>query len=198
MITFYNISPEDPYFRFKDKYDQALNKNQQLIEAIAISSYSSKTQEVDARFVNLKIIDGRDFIFFTNYLSPKALQFESHKQIAVSIYWQSINVQIRMKAEINKTSSTFNEKYFAERSLEKNALAISSKQSNIINSYENVKENYERSLNKNDLSKCPRYWGGYTFSPYYFEFWEGHKSRLNKRDVYELNGADWKNYILEP
>ena len=67
MITFYNICPEEPYFRFKDKYDQALNKNQQLIEAIAISSYSSKTQEVDVRFVNLKIIDGRDFIFFTNY-----------------------------------------------------------------------------------------------------------------------------------
>ena len=51
--------------------------------------------------------------------------------------------------------------------------------------YDQVKENYHRSLERDDLKKCPEYWGGFSFTPYYFEFWEGHKSRINKREVFE-------------
>ena len=38
--------------------------------------------------------------------------------------------------------------------------------------------------------------GGYSFSPYYFEFWDGHKSRVNKRYVYELVKNKWVEYYL--
>ena len=31
----------------------------------------------------------------------------------------------------------------------------------------------------------PDFWGGYSFIPYYFEFWQGHENRLNKRHVFE-------------
>ena len=31
----------------------------------------------------------------------------------------------------------------------------------------------------------PDFWGGFSFVPYYFEFWQGHKNRLNKRHVFE-------------
>jgi pyridoxine/pyridoxamine 5'-phosphate oxidase len=34
----------------------------------------------------------------------KHLAFNSHNQIAALVYWPSINVQIRMKAKIKKTS----------------------------------------------------------------------------------------------
>ena len=64
-------------------------------------------KEVEARYVNLKYIDNNEWIFFSNYLSPKANQFESHDQVSILIYWASINTQIRMKAKIFKTSSEF-------------------------------------------------------------------------------------------
>ncbi len=198
MINFINNSSEIPYIKFKEKYDEAVIANQKLIEAMSIASFSAEKNEVDSRFVNLKIIDDKEFIFFTNYNSPKSIQIKSHDQISIAIYWQSINVQIRMKSLIRKSSPEFNNKYFSERSLEKNALAISSNQSKKIDSYNSVKENYKYTLTNNDLKKCPDYWGGYTFAPYYFEFWEGHGSRLNKRDVYELLDSNWENYILEP
>ena len=51
-----------------------------------------------------------------------------------------------MKAKIKKTSNEFNQKYFFDRSEEKNALAISSNQSKTIDSYNQVKENYNKSL----------------------------------------------------
>ena len=151
MIQFNNLNQEIPYLLFKSKYDEALDKGQKGIEAISISSYNTKMHEVDSRYVNLKFITNDEFIFFSNYVSPKASSFNSHDQIAVLVYWASINVQIRIKAKIKKTSNEYNQKYFFDRSEEKNALAISSNQSKPINSYSQVKENYNKSLENDDL-----------------------------------------------
>ena len=102
MIKFNNITQEPPYLIFKKKYDQALNLGQKNIEAISISSFSKEKNEVDSRFVNLKIIDHNRFIFFTNYDSPKSLAFESHDQISGIFFWTSTNTQIRLKAKNKK------------------------------------------------------------------------------------------------
>jgi pyridoxamine 5'-phosphate oxidase len=198
MIQFTNLSQEIPYLLFRKKYNEALHASQKSIEAISISSYDSKMHEVNSRYVNLKFIKNDEFIFFSNYNSPKASSFNSHKQIAALLYWPSINVQIRMKANIKRTSKEFNQKYFFDRLKEKNALAISSNQSNPINSYSLVKENYNKSLKNDDLKKCPDYWGGFLFIPYYFEFWEGHESRINKREVFKKSDGIWKNSFLQP
>ena len=198
MIQFNNVNQETPYQLLKEKYDEALNAGQRGIEAISISSYNKEISEVDSRYVNLKFISNDEFIFFSNYDSPKASSFNSHNQIAALLYWPSINVQIRIRAKIKKTSNEYNQKYFFDRSEEKNALAISSNQSKPIDSYSQVKENYNKSLKNDDLKKCPEFWGGYSFNPYYFEFWEGHESRLNKRVAYEKSDDSWNHLILQP
>ena len=198
MIQFNNLNQEMPYVVFKEKYNESLNAKQKNIEAISISSYNREISEVDSRYVNLKFVTNDEFIFFSNYNSPKASSFNSHNQIAALVYWPSINVQIRMRAKIKRTTDEFNQNYFFDRSEEKNALAISSNQSKPINSYSQVKENYNKSLKNDDLKKCPEFWGGYSFIPYYFEFWEGHESRLNIREVYEKSDVSWKHFILQP
>lgn len=198
MIQFNNINLEPPYLHLKSKYDEALKAGQTSIEAISISSYNTKNSEVESRYVNIKFIIDCEFIFFSNYESPKAVSFYSHNQIAAIFFWPAINVQIRMKAEIKKTSIAFNQKYFRKRNLEKNALAISSDQSKPIDSFNQVKENYNNSLENDDLKKCPDFWGGYSFTPYYFEFWEGNDFRLNKREVYEKDHVNWNHYLIQP
>ena len=198
MIQFNNLNPEIPYQLLKEKYDEALNAGQRGIEAISISSYKKEMREVDSRYVNLKFISNDEFIFFSNYNSPKASSFNSHNQIAALFYWSSINVQIRMKAKIKKTSNQYNQKYFFHRSEEKNALAISSNQSKIIDSFNTVQEKFKKSLKNDDLKECPKYWGGYSFTPYEIEFWEGNEFRLNKRNLYTKDNASWNHYILEP
>ena len=198
MIKFNDLSQEKPYLKFKQKYDHALNADQKNIEAISISSYSKSLKEVNSRFVNLKFIKNKEFIFFSNYKSPKSIDFQSHNQIASLIYWGSINVQIRLKAYVKKTTKEFNHDYFAKRDKKKNALAISSYQSSKVESYEVVEKNYRNALENENLYKCPEHWGGYSFEPYYFEFWEGHESRLNKREVYELQNGHWICFNLQP
>ena len=198
MIKFINLKKENPSLIIFEKYKDAVNAGQQNVEAISISSFNTISNEVDSRYVNLKFIDNDEFIFFRNYNSPKSNAFKSHNQIAACIYWSTINFQIRMKAKIKKMSAQFNQDYFQGRSKEKNALAISSDQSSVISSYDLVTEKYKYAKKNNNLSKCPDYWGGYSFRPYEIEFWEGHESRINKRNLYKLEHNDWQHYVLEP
>jgi pyridoxamine 5'-phosphate oxidase len=198
MIMFLNDNSSIPFLEFKNKYNQAIKAKQSSVEAVCISSFNNTSSEVNSRYVNLKVIDNDKFIFFSNYNSPKSIEFSSYNQIAAVFFWESTNSQIRIKAKIKKTSYEYNQRYFLNRSEEKNALAISSNQSNSISSYNQVRANYNKSLKNDDLKKCPEFWGGYSFTPYYFEFWEGHESRLNKREVYEKSADSWKYIILQP
>lgn len=198
MIKLRNLNQEKPFIDFEKKYNDALLAKQKNIEAACISSYSLESKEVNARYVNLKYIIDREFIFFSNYRSAKAKDFRLHNQVTLLIYWNSINVQIRIKGNIKKTSIDFNKAYFKNRDKNKNALAISSEQSCSISSYEDVKKQYRKSLENENLTQCPDYWGGYSFNPYYFEYWEGHKSRLNIRKIYELKNNQWICGYLQP
>ena len=199
MIKFLNLSPEKPYSHFQSLYEQALDSGQRGIEAISVSSYSQASREVEARYVNLKYIANNEWIFFSNYSSPKANQFESHNQVSILIYWASINTQIRMKAKIFKTSTEFSNEHFQGRTKEKNALAISSNQSQIIGSFDEVAKNFHTTLKgMTPETVRPDFWGGYSFIPYYFEFWQGHENRLNKRHVFEQQDEAWAEQLLQP
>ena len=163
MIKFINPSPAKPYIHFQSLYEEALANGQRGIEAISISSYSQEMSEVEARYVNLKYIVNNEWIFFSNYNSPKAQQFESHSQISSLFFWSSINTQIRIKGLISKTSIEFSDEHFKGRTREKNALAISSNQSQVIDSYDEVTKNFYQTLNEmtNDTVR-PDFWGGFS------------------------------------
>ena len=199
MINFLNLSSEKPYILFRSLYQKATESGQKGVEAISVSSYNQFLQEVEARYVNLKYIDNNEWIFFSNYRSPKANQFESHNQVSVLIYWASINTQIRIKAKIFKASSEFSDQHFQGRTKEKNALAISSNQSEVIDSYDEVTKNFHETLEiMTSETARPDFWGGYSFTPYYFEFWQGHENRLNKRHVFKQQKDEWTEQLLQP
>ena len=197
MIDISNISKDEPHRIFSKYYLKALRAGQQSIEAISISTFNKYDDEVSSRFVNLKYINKNEWIFFSNYNSNKGRDITTHNQISAAFYWNSINTQIRIKAKIFKSPESFSNEHFLSRTKEKNALAVSSKQSSPIDSYSTVIENYKKVLNSDSLDR-PEYWGGYSFIPYYFEFWEGHDSRLNKRNVYHLDNEKWTHVVLQP
>ena len=116
MIKLLNNSNEKPYKIFRKKYEEATLLNQKNIEAICISSFSKNLNQVNSRFVNLKMLDNKNFIFFSNYNSPKSREFNEHNQITALFFWNSTNTQIRMKGFIEKTSKEFNDEFFSKRS----------------------------------------------------------------------------------
>ena len=199
MFIIYESNSSKPYKELKKYYLKAKKANQKSIDSIVISSFDKVNNEVESRYVNLKYIIDDNWIFFTNYNSNKAYNFSSHKQISALLYWNSINVQIRMKANIIKSDSNISDDHFENRSYKKNILAISSHQSKKINSYDDVVKNYKKTYEStSDKLERPDYWGGYSFTPYYFEFWTGEKNRINKREVYEYKNKIWHHHFLQP
>ena len=170
MLEFSNLPDSRPYQLFHQYYQEAEAANQVLAYAFAVSSYNPSTKIVDSRFVNLKYIDGNDWIFFTNYKGPKAQAFEGHNQISALFNWTATRMQIRIKATIKKIDLIKSDEHFKGRIKEKNAVAIASNQSQKIESYEAIEEKYKKVLENEDLSKRPDYWGGFAFSPFYIEF----------------------------
>lgn len=201
MIDFFQVNDAEPYSYFKILYDEAYKSNQKNIEAINVSSYSKINSEVNSRIVNIKFVKGDKFYFFSNYESPKSIDFENHNQVACIFYWHEIDVQIRIKGMIEKISERESDEHFKKRNLRKNILAISSNQSKKIKSYENVLEKYNETFNKYkklDQIKRPSYWGGFCIRPYEFEFWRGHESRINKREHFIYEDNLWIKSFLEP
>ena len=199
MIEIINLSEDKPYKIFKNFYDSALIAKQKSVEAISIASFNPSKKEVESRFVNLKYIINNEWTFFSNYESPKAMDFSSHSQISALLYWRRLNLQIRLKSKIYKSSESFSDNHFKNRSIEKNALAISSFQSKETPSYVAVKDSYNKILKEiNAQTVRPNYWGGFSFIPYYFEFWQGHENRLNKRHVFEQKNDEWVEKLLQP
>ena len=139
MINLLKKLNTEPYLKFYELYNEALNAGQKNVEAICISSYDPTKNEVSSRYVNLKYISENNWIFFSNYKSRKAEDFSKHDQVSGTIFWDKINVQIRLKANIKKTSIKTSDSHFMNRDIYKNALAISSSQSGIIKSFNEVK-----------------------------------------------------------
>ena len=202
MINIDNISKDadKPFQILKDLYKNAIKNKQSSVEAIVISSIGPNASYSDARFVNLKYITDNSLIFFTNYESNKANHFNSYKDSMITsvIYWNSIDTQIRIRGPIEKCSIEFSDKHFMNRDRNKNAIAISSKQSQKVKNYDAVLKKYKETLEGNNLTKRPSYWGGYKIKPIFFEFWHANEFRINKREVYEKNDNNWTNYFLQP
>lgn len=199
MIDIKEKIKDEPYDFFYKLYQEAQDSDQFPLNAIAISTFNSSNNEVDSRFVNLKYVIKDEWIFFSNYNSPKAHHILKHDQISALIYWEKINVQIRMRAKVRIASKSISDDHFRNRKVEKNALSISSDQSKKTSSYVEVEQNYKNTLkDKNLLKTRPSFWGGFSFSPYYFEFWKGHSNRLNKRVSFQRNFQSWEKHLLQP
>lgn len=197
MIKFISFDIE-PIGIFKRLFENSLKNCQLNPDAMCISSIDIKKDMPHSRFVNLKYIKDNELIFFSNYKSKKGRQFNSCSNVSCAFFWPTINVQVRIEGTIKKTSSLISDQHFENRSLKKNALAISSNQSSIAKSYDDIKIKFQNELENGNLKKRPSYWGGYSISPSCFEFWRGEKNRLNKREEYRNNGKKWVYSILEP
>lgn len=197
MIKFIKNDAQ-PILEIHKLYTKALKSNQKSPEAFIIST--SCNNMPSSRCVNIKEIKQNKFIFFSNYRSRKGMEINKNKNVAGLFYWNSINCQIRIEGRIKKLSTMQSDSHFINREYKKNIAAISSNQSNIIDSYREIEEKYEKTFQKykNTTMKRPKYWGGYEINPNSLEIWIGNKNRLNYRVKYILERKKWNSYILEP
>ncbi len=161
---------------------------------------SDQGNQPNLRTVLLKAIQEDKLIFFSNYDSQKAKEIANNNKVSLLFFWPQLERQVRIQATIEKTPVEISETYFESRPFVSRLGALASKQSTKIESRQII-EDQMRELERKSLIKKvtrPDYWGGYQITPFYYEFWQGRRSRLHDRLVFELKDKNWETYRLSP
>ena len=194
------MTDNNPKEKVKQWLENAKNKVGGNWNAMCVSTVDENNTP-DSRMVLFKQYSEDDnLIFFTNYNSKKGQDIRSNDSVCATFFWDKLDLQLRIKGSVKITSRETSEKYFNSRPFASRVAAIVSNQSNKIDDYDSLFEQYSRlqdELSEDELS-CPLHWGGVEIVPTRIEFWEGHKNRLHRREVFEFDGDVWGRSLLSP
>ncbi len=191
--------PDNPLSLF-GKWLNEVEEINNLESASMVLSTIDENSKPTSRTVLLKDFNESGFIFYTNYDSPKAEHLEKNSHAALLFYWPNEERQIRIRGRVSKISKTTSEKYFHTRPRLSQLAAWVSKQSQKITNRKQLEDELATITTKyeNQEVPLPDYWGGYSLSPVFYEFWQGRRGRLHDRFSYTLNKTHWSVERLAP
>lgn len=199
MLPFEN---PDPFVIFNDWLNDAIKSEPNNPNAMCLATVAA-TERPSARMVLLKHHDHRGFVFFTNHLSRKGRDIESHPHAALCFYWKTFQRQIRIEGRIENVEDELSDTYFHSRSRESCIGAWASEQSAPLNHRDDLVarvEKYTKQFENVDPVPRPSHWAGYRVVPDYIEFWAEEPSRLHQRLLF-TRAADtdpWEKTLLNP
>ncbi len=168
------------------------------------NAFTLSTVEGDqprGRVVLLKGIKDDGFAFYTNYDSDKGSELSKNPKASMTFLWLPLHRQVRIEGVIVKTSAQDSDEYFQKRPRGSQLGAISSPQSLVVKSRQDLEEMFEKATKEFTPDQSlprPAQWGGYALNPTYFEFWQGRDNRMHDRIAYERTDSGWKIYRLAP
>lgn len=192
------IDGTDPFLLFEKWLTNAVEKSEREPNAFTLSTVDQNFQAT-ARIVYLKDIIDNQFVFYTNYLSKKAMDVAQNPRISMLFFWPLISRQIRIIGLCTKVDESISDAYFNSRSRSSQIGAWASKQSEELEDRAQL-ERRVREYEMKFTNHVPRppHWGGYKIKPVSFEFWQGRSSRLHDRLFFELSGDNWKIHKKNP
>jgi pyridoxamine 5'-phosphate oxidase len=190
----------DPFRQFRLWLNQALDAG--LAEPTAMTlATATKDGKPSARIVLLKNIDAEGFVFFTNYGSRKGRELLKNPSAALVFHWVELERQVRIIGKAKKVSREESEQYFRIRPIGSQLGAWASKQSEILQSRQEIEKRVlelEAQYTNKEIPVPPA-WGGFRIKPTEIEFWQGRPNRLHDRLRYALaRGGKWKIERLAP
>ncbi len=193
-------APGDPFKLFSKWWKQALLAEIDEVNAMTLAT-ASPDGVPSARIVLLKDFNKNGFSFFTNYNSFKGRQLAENPKACLVFFWKELERQVRVTGIITQLDTADNDAYFATRPEESRIGAITSPQSEVIESREWLDNEYKKTRKalKGKEIRRPRHWGGYLVRPVIIEFWQGRPGRLHDRLQYSLEkDGTWKLERLAP
>ena len=150
--------------------------------------------------VLLKRLSDEGLVFFTDYDGKKGQEIINNNKAAINFWWAKTNKQIRIEGVCAKVSNKESDDYFHSRPRGSQISALASKQSETLESYEDLLERAKQieSDNEDKDIKRPDRWGGFVLKPNLFEFWTNQENRLHKRELFTLNEKGWEKSFISP
>ena len=190
----------DPFRQF-DKWFQEVDAAKLTEPNAMILATADRQGRPSSRVVLLKGVDGRGFVFYTNYESRKGRELELNPQVSLLFPWVALERQVEVQGALTKISREESGAYFHSRPRLSHLAAWASHQSAIISGramLEEAMKALETKYHGQEVPLPPN-WGGYRVNPETVEFWQGRRSRLHDRLRYrrEKNG-DWSVERLSP
>jgi len=190
----------DPIRQFSKWFDEAVAAKVPEPNAMTVATADASGQAT-ARILLLKGFDARGFVFYTNYQSRKGQELAANPRATLLFFWESLERQVRVEGNVQKTSREESEEYFHSRPRLAQIGAWVSRQDRVLSSRQELEEDAIKLAARFAVGTIPLpdYWVGYGLAPTEMEFWQGRPSRLHDRLVYtrQPNGS-WIIRRLSP
>jgi pyridoxamine 5'-phosphate oxidase len=189
----------DPIQQFRRWFEEAKSAGEPEPEAMALAT-ATPTGEPANRFVLLKGLDERGFVFYTNGQSRKGRELAANPLAALTFRWWILQRQVRVSGRVEPVDPSESDAYFKTRPLGAQLGAWASAQSEPI-AGRAVLDHELRAVAERFVGRDvprPPWWGGFRVRPTEIEFWQGRRDRLHDRLCYRRSGSKWRIQRLSP
>jgi pyridoxamine 5'-phosphate oxidase len=189
----------DPFRQFEKWFQEAEAAKIHEPNAMTLTT-ATRDGKPSARTVLLKGLDGRGFVFYSNYESRKGRELEANPQATLVFPWLILERQVIVEGAVTRVAREESEAYFHARPRASQLGAWISQQSSIIPGrkvLEDAMKELEAKYAGGEVP-LPPHWGGWRLAPETVEFWQGRRSRLHDRLRYRRAGNEWTVERLAP
>ena len=189
----------DPFRQFEKWFAEAQAAKVPEPNAMVLASCTPDGRP-STRTVLLKALDGRGFVFYTNYESRKGRELAGNARASLLFPWIAMERQVMVEGTASRVTREESDAYFHSRPRLSQLAAWASNQSSVIGDralLESAMKALEKQYAGTDVPLPPN-WGGYRLAPESVEFWQGRRSRLHDRLRYRRDKDGWAIERLAP
>ena len=194
----------DPVDQFHRWVNEAIAE--QVPEPLAAAlATADEAGNPSVRMILIRGIGPEGIDFYTNHGSRKGRDLAARPTAALTLWWPTLERQVRLSGVVTRLSEAESAAYFASRPLESQLGAWASAQGEPIADRAALEAALSAATERHaptaeSLPALPPHWGGYRVTPSQWEFWQGGKNRLHDRFEYLQPAPDgtWERRRLQP
>ena len=179
----------DPLAVFHEWFEAAREAGVDAPEVMTLATADADGRP-SARMLLLKSADERGFTFFSGYESRKGHELTENPRAALVFYWRPLGRQVRVEGTVRRLSAEESDAYWATRPPRSRAAAAASRQSEPIESRDELEAEFQRLLPGDEVPRPDR-WGGYLLEPEAIELWQHRDDRLHERVRFTRAREGW-------